>query len=543
MDPIRVEVIRNALSAATEVMGSVLRRTAHSTNVKTRADFSCALFDARLRTIAQAFAQPMHLSSMAMAVPQAVTEAGRVLGEGDSLVFNYVPRGGVHLNDIIVLSAVYCDDELVGYVGNIAHHVDVGGMAAGSLGLSTEIFQEGMIIPPVLVERRGVIDEDVHNLITSNVRSPREMFGDLRAQIGANRVGADRFTEVVRRWGAREVAAAIDSILDATELETRRAISSLPDGEFGATGQVDDDGLTDEPIRLVVKVQIDGSTVRFDTTGSDPQRRSPMGATYASCFSGCAYVLKSLLLPDSPVNDGFYRAIEVISPPGTVLHVTHPGPVAGGGELCMSFVDTVIKAFAQILPDRVIACGKGCLGNITFGGVNPRTGEFYAFYETIGGGYGARPTKDGMEAVQTHMSNAENAPVEIVESQYPFRNPRYELIPDSAGLGTYRGGLGNRRDYAFDHEVSFSILSDRGKTGPWGIFGGEGAHPARYILNPDGDEPRDLPSKRTVTVQPGETVSVQTPGGGGYGPLSDRSPELIARDRRSGKITRVGQGG
>jgi N-methylhydantoinase B len=264
-----------------------------------------------------------------------------------------------------------------------------------------------------------------------------------------------------------------------------------------------------------------------------------MGSTYASAFSGCAYVLKSLLLPDTPVNDGFYRAIEVISPPGTVLHVTHPGPVAGGGELCMSFVDTVIRAFSKILPDRVPACGKGCLGNITFGGVDPRSGEYYAFYETIGGGYGARPTKDGMEAVQTHMSNAENAPVEIVESQYPFRIPRYELIPDSAGLGTYRGGLGIRRDYYFDHEVSFSILSDRAKTGPWGLFGGGDARPAHYILNPDGDQPRVLPSKGTVIVRPGDTVSIQTPGGGGYGPFSARAPELIERDRRSGKVTRA----
>ena len=519
-------------------MGSVLRRTAHSTNVKTRADFSCALFDTRLRTVAQAFAMPMHLSSMAMAVPQAVHDTGRVLRDGDSLVFNYVPKGGVHLNDLVVLSPVFVDGELVGYVGNIAHHVDVGGMTAGSIGLAEEIFQEGLIIPPVRVERESSIDGDLHTLITSNVRSPREMFGDLRAQMGANRIGAARLTDIVQRWGAKTVADAIEEIMAATERETRRAIAALPDGDCEASGQVDDDGFTDVPIRLQIRIRVEGSSICFDTTGSDPQRRSPMGATYASAFSACAFVLKCLLLPETPVNDGFYRAIELISPPGTVLHVTHPGAVAGGGELCMSFVDTIIRALSTIVPDRVPASSKGCLGNIAFGGVDPRTREFYAFYETIGGGYGARSSDDGMDGVQTHMSNAQNAPIEVVETQYPVRIVRYELIPDSAGIGTYRGGLGIRRDYLFDHEATFSILSDRARTGPRGLFGGGDAIPARYILNPEGANVRVLPSKGTTRVQPGDVVSIQTPGGGGYGPPSERPAELIERDLRTGKMTR-----
>ena len=332
VDPIRVEVIRNALTAVTEIMGWVLRRTARSTNVKERADFSCALFDRELRTVAQAFAMPMHLSSMALAVRQAVRDTGRVLREGDSLVFNYVPLGGVHLNDIIVLSSVHFGSELVGYVGNIAHHVDVGGMTAGSIGLATEIYQEGVIIPPVLLERGGEMDPDVLAFVTGNVRGAEVMFGDLRAQLGSNRIGATRFCEIAERWGGDVVRAAMEELLDATERETRQALAALPDGVFEAEGQVDDDGFTDVPIRIPVRIEKIGNRIRFDLTRADDQRPSSMGATYASAFSGCAYVLKCLLLPDTPVNDGFYRAIEVITRPGTVLHVVHPGAIAGGGS-------------------------------------------------------------------------------------------------------------------------------------------------------------------------------------------------------------------
>jgi N-methylhydantoinase B len=518
-------------------MGWVLRRTARSTNVKERADFSCALFDRDLRTVAQAFAMPMHLSSMALAVRQAIGDSGRELHRGDSLAFNYVPLGGVHLNDIIVLSAVHLGDVLVGYVANIAHHVDVGGMTAGSIGLATEVFQEGVIIPPVLVERAGELDPEVLGIIKANVRGPDVMFGDLRAQLGANRVGAIRFREIAERWGLEHLQESIDELLDSTERETRRALAMLPDGVYEARGQVDDDGFTDVPIEIPVRIEKSGDRIRFDLTAADAQRPSPMGATYASAFSGCAYVLKCLLMPDTPVNEGFYRAIEVSTRPGTVLHVVHPGAIAGGGELCQTFVDTLIRAFADALPERVIASCKGCLGNIAFGGTDPRTGRFYAFYETIGGGFGARPNSDGMDAVQTHMSNAENAAIEVVETQHPVRITRYELIPDSAGLGKYRGGLGIRRDYFFDHPATFSILSDRARTGPRGLFGGGDAGPARYVLNPGSAGERRLPSKGTVNVEPGDTISIQTPGGGGYGPARERARELIDSDIRTGKVT------
>jgi N-methylhydantoinase B len=536
----QVEVIRNALVGVSEVMGSILRRTAYSTNIKERMDFSCALYTADLATVAQSFAMPMHLSSMALAVRQAIDSHGP-LAAGDSLVFNYVPLGGIHLNDLCVLTPVHDEGRLVGYVANIAHHVDVGGMSAGSISLAATVYQEGVIIPPVRLERGGELNRDVVDLLTGNVRLPTEMFGDLTAQLGANKIGAQRFIQVARRWGAEELEEAMAFMISSTQKETAAAIATLPDGVYTASGQLDDDGVGGGPIGIRVAITVDGEHITFDTTGTDAQRPSPMGATFASTFSSCAFALKALLLPDATVNEGLYRAISVVAEPGSVLYVQHPGAIAGGGEVCQTFVDVLIRAFSQVAPEKAIAQCKGCLGNIAFGGVDPRTGGQYAFYETIGGGYGARAGLDGLDAVQTHMSNSQNAPIEIVETQYPFRIERYELIPDSAGEGRHRGGLGIRRDYAFDHPVAFSILSDRAITGPLGVFGGEDGSPARYLLNPGTPGERTVPSKGTFEVVPGDLVSIQTPGGGGYGPVAERDPALVADDRRSGKMSGAGE--
>lgn len=534
----QVEVIRNALVGVTEVMSSVLRRTAHSTNIKERMDFSCALYDERLQTVAQAFAMPMHLSSMALAVRQAIDVHGE-LADGDSLVFNAVPLGGIHLNDVCVLTPVSVGGERIGYVANIAHHVDVGGMSAGSIALVAEIYQEGIVIPPVRIERGGALDTDMMSLLTANVRMAGQMVGDLTAQLGSNRIGAQRFAEVTERWGRESLAEAMAFIISSAEKETKAAIATLPDGVYSASGQLDDDGVTGRPIHLEVTITVDGERIVFDTNGTDLQRPSPMGATFASTFSSCAFALKAMLLPDATVNEGLYRAIEVIAEPGTVLYVRHPGAVAGGGEVCQTFVDILVRALGQAVPERAIAQCKGCLGNIAFGGIDPRSGEQYAFYETIGGGYGARAEIDGLDAVQTHMSNSQNAPIEIVETQYPVRIARYELIPDSAGEGRHRGGLGIRRDYEFDHPVSFSILSDRAQTGPSGAYGGTDARHAYYLVNPGTEHERQMPSKGTFEVAAGEIVSIQTPGGGGYGDARERDAEAIERDLREGKITKV----
>jgi N-methylhydantoinase B len=535
---VRFEVIRNALLAITEEMGATLRRAAYSTNIKTRGDFSCAFFDRELRTIAQAFAQPSHLGSLAHIVPHAIkTYGAEQLTPGDGILINDPYLGGVHLNDITLITPVFYRGRISGYVANIAHHVDVGGGAPGSIGVSSEIYQEGLVIPPVCFVKDGQIDRDLFAMIRSNFRGTKEISGDFRAQTAANRLGVQRLEALLEKYGAAEFERYLEALLNYTERRTVAALAQFPDGTFTAESYMDGDGVRDEPIKLMVTVHIDRGHISVDLTGCDPQRKSPTNATFAQTYSGVVYVLKCLIDPDIPVNDGLYRLVDIRTRPGSVVAARHPAAVAAGWEVAMQLCDLLFKALAVPLPDRVLAGTKGCICNIAFGGINPATDEYFTYYETIAGGYGATLRNDGMDAVQAHFQNTENAPVEETEANYPVRILRYELIDDSEGAGRYRGGLGIRRDYTFpDHAPSFSILSDKAKYPPWGLFGGSSARPARYILNPD-TEARELPSKITLQLEPGDVVSVQTPGGGGCEPAWQRSPALVAEDVALGKIS------
>ena len=539
IDPVRFEVIRNALLAITEEMGATLRRAAYSTNIKTRGDFSCAFFDRRLRTIAQAFAQPSHLGSLAHIVPRAIAAYGADnLRPGDGILINDPYLGGVHLNDITLISPVFYEGEIFGYLANIAHHVDVGGGAPGSIGVSNEIYQEGMVIPPIRFVKEGQIDGDIFALIRSNFRGTKEISGDFRAQTAANRLGRQRLQILLEKYGGAAFERYLDAMLDYTERRTAQAFAHFPDGTFSAEACMDGDGVSDEPIKLTATVHIDRGHVSVDLTGCAPQRPSPTNATSSQTYSGVVYVLKCLIDPDIPVNDGFYRLVDIRTTPGTVVDARHPAAVAAGWEVAMQLCDLLFKALAQALPDRVLAGTKGCICNIAFGGINPLTEEYFTFYETIAGGYGATRRNDGMDAVQAHFQNTENAPVEETEANYPVRILRYELIADSEGAGYYRGGLGVRRDYTFPgHTPSFSILSDKAKYPPWGLFGGEAARPAKYILNPDTPEGRELPSKITFQLKPGDVVSVQTPGGGGCEAVWERPIEQVVADVTLGKIS------
>jgi N-methylhydantoinase B len=538
IDPVRFEVIRNALLAITEEMGATLRRAAYSTNIKTRGDFSCAFFDRELRTIAQAFAQPSHLGSLAHIVPHAIRAYGAAnLAPGDGILINDPYLGGVHLNDITLITPVFHQDRLAGYLANIAHHVDVGGGAPGSIGVSSEIYQEGLVIPPVRFVRGDEIDRDLFAMIRANFRGTREISGDFRAQTAANRLGRERLGALLDQHGADALERYLAELLAYTERRTAAAFAEFPDGRFEAETLMDGDGVTDGPVRLAAAVTIDQGRVSVDLTGCDDQRKSPTNATFSQTCSGVVYVLKCLIDPDIPVNDGFYRLVDIRTRPGTVVAARHPAAVAAGWEIAMQLCDLLFRALAGALPDRVLAATKGCVCNIAFGGVNPATDEYFTYYETIAGGYGATLRNDGMDAVQAHFQNTENAPVEETEASYPVRILRYELIENSEGPGAHRGGLGVRRDYAFPgHAPSFSILSDRALHAPWGLFGGGDARPARYILNPD-DGARELPSKITFQLRPGDVVSVQTPGGGGCEPAWRRPPARVAEDVALGKIT------
>jgi N-methylhydantoinase B len=538
LDPIKLEVIRNGLTAAADEMALALQRAAYSTNIKTRLDFSCAIFDRSVRIVAQSFSQPVHLGSLPHFVPRIIAEYGAErLRPGDGILSNDGHRGGVHLNDVCLVAPVFHDGELVAFVAAIAHHVDVGGGTPGSLtGLSREVFSEGLRIPPVRVMSQGRLDEDMFKLIANNVRSPRETGGDLRAQVAGINVGMRRLGELLAKYGRPTIAAAVDELLDYTERRVREEIAGLPEGVYAAEGYMDSDGITDEPITIRVRITIRERAVTFDLSGSDAQRPCPVNATYAMTLSNCVYALRALMDSDVPVNEGFYRAVEVVAPAGTIVNAQHPAAIGGGWETALRVCETAFQAFAQAIPERLAAGSKGCLCNIAFGGNARREGERFVFYETMGGGYGARATKDGIDAIQPHGQNTENSPIEETEANYPIRIVRYELIPDSEGAGRWRGGLGLRRDYAFETPVTFSVLADRAKFAPWGLLGGHSARTAHYIFDPEG-EARAYPSKLSIELRPGQVFSIQMAGGGGYGDPAERDPQLVLADVLAGKLS------
>ena len=380
-------------------------------------------------------------------------------------------------------------------------------------------------------------DQNVLGLILSNVRSPTETGGDLRAQIAGVNIGGRRFVELVERFGRSQVVEAMNEVLDYTERRVRRALAEMPHGIFEAEGFMDDDGISTEPVRIVVRVAVSDENVVFDLTGSAPQVRGPINATYAMTLSNCAYALRCLLdEPDLPTNDGFYRVVEVIAPEGTVVNARQPAAIGLGWETGFRVSETAFRAFGDALPERITAGSKGCLSNIAFGGIDPRTLSYYTFFDSIGGGYGGRATKDGIDAIQPHGQNTENSPIEETEANYPVRIVRYELVPDSEGAGRFRGGLGLRRDYTFEGETRFSVLADRAKFAPWGFAGGLPATGARYVRNPE-TAPEEYPSKFSVRLEPGEVVQVQMGGGGGYGDPLDRAPELVLEDVLDEKVS------
>ena len=538
MDPIRFEVMRSAFEAAADEMGAALRKAAYSTNIKTRSDFSCALFDSKLRIIAQSFSQPVHLASMSRMIPNTVRQYGiEKLRPGDALVMNHPYRGGVHLNDVAIMAPFFSGGKIQGYAATIAHHVDIGGYAPGGYCISTELYQEGIIIPPAKLVSEGEIVDDVFRLILANIRSPRQSTGDFRAQIAASLLGQKRMAEILTRFGAESVEIFVDELIEYTERWARAEISKLPDGIYETEALLDDDGVSDRPIRLVLKVQIKEGRVSFDLTGTDAQRSSPMNATLTQTYSPLAYVVKCLIDSDIPTNEGFYRLIDVKAPPGTVVNAIPPVGVVGGWEVVMRLCCLGFKALADAMPDKVMASTKSINCHMACGGTDPRTGEYYTFIETMAGGWGGLPTKDGMDAVQSHVQNTENSAIEETENNLPFLITRYELIPDSEGAGRFRGGLGLRRDWMFPgHEATLTVFSDNRKFAPWGLFGGGSGSPSRYILNPEG-EAKDLPSKITLQLQPGSVISYRTPGGGGYGPPLARDPERVLEDVAQGKVT------
>lgn len=538
VDPILFEVIRNALVEVAEEMSVSLQRTAFSTNVKTRLDYSAAFVDADGRMVAQAFCQPAHLITIGRLVPRAIAEYGAEnLAPGDMLVVNDPHRQASHLNDIFLIAPVCHGGERMGYLSNICHHVDVGGGAPASIGAFRETYQEGIILPVVKLVAEGVIDAGLWKMILANVRAKKEVAGDLRAQISANNLGLRRLAVVLDRYGPDTVRFYMRHILDYTGKRARAELAKLPQGSFEAEGRLDDDGMSDRPVRLKARVTLDGRRAVFDFSGTDLQRWAPMNCNMTQTFTACVFVLKCLIDPDVPLNEGFYQVLEVVAPEGSVVNARHPGAIVGGWEVSTRLCEVLFKALSEAMPDKVPAGTKGMICHVGFGGEDPRTGDYYTFLETMAGGFGGRIRSDGPDAVQTNVQNTQNAPVEETELNYPVRILRYSLIPDSEGAGRFRGGLGLCREYAFpDHEPIFTTLADRARFPPWGLFGGGDGRPARY-LRITGGEAVPIASKGTAPVESGALIRVETCGGGGYGPAWERDPERVLDDVREEKVS------
>jgi N-methylhydantoinase B len=519
VDPITLEVTRNALAGIAEEAGAALRRTAYSPNIKERVDCSTAVFDAAGRMVAQAEHIPVHLGSMPASVRAALDTFGE-LAPGDQVLVSDPYAGGTHLPDWTLVSAVHLDGERIGFAANRAHHSDVGGSAPGSMPAgATEILQEGLRIPPVRLVREGEEDRDLVALLLANTRTPRERLGDLRAQIGANRLTERRLVELARRMGPGELAAAMAGTLDHAEALVREAIAALPDGTYEFADALDDDGVDDTPVEIRVALTIAGSDVTADFAGSAPQTAGSVNAPLAVTTSCCYFALRAVAAPHVASNDGVYRPLTVRVPEGSVVDPRPPASVAAGNvETSQRIVDVLLGAFAQAAPDRVPAASQGTMNNTLAGGRDPATGEPFTYYETLAGGQGAGPTSDGMSGVHTHMTNTKNTPVEAFELAYPMRVLEYRLRDGSGGDGARRGGEGLRRTLeVLAEDATVSVLSERRRRAPWGLAGGGDGAPGRNTLVwPDGTE-EELPPKATRRVPPGTRLTIETPGGGGHG--------------------------
>ncbi len=517
LDAVELEFFRQILVSIPEEMGVVLRKTAFSANIKERRDYSCAVYDAEGRTLAMGDHMPVHLGAMPASVEHVIKAIK--LGPGDVAVVNDPFAGGTHLPDITSVAGVFPKGRKrpLYYVATRAHHADVGGMSPGSMPLATEIYQEGLRLPPVLLMRGGRIDEGLLRLILANVRTPEEREGDLKAQIASMQRGAKRLLEVTERYGEPRVRQAMAALLDYSERLLADAIAALPEGEFVFEDALDDDGQGGGRVPVRVSIQLKGGRARVDFTGSARQRRGPVNANLAVTTSAVFYVFRCLLKEDAPANAGLLRPIEVVAPEGTVVNAVAPSAMAAGNvETSQRITDVLLGALAQAARERIPAASSGTMNNVSFGGFDERRGRPFSWYETIAGGMGAAAGKDGQSAVHTHMTNSWNTPVEAFEHDYPVLIRQYRVRRGSGGKGRQRGGDGIVREFEFKAPAEVTVLADRRKTRPYGLEGGGAGAAGRTVLVRGGSEER-LEGKVRVEVKRGERLRLETPGGGGFG--------------------------
>jgi N-methylhydantoinase B len=545
-DPARFEVVKNALYSAAEEMKIVLAKTAYSPLLKVAGDYSCGIFDTTGNMVAQGPDLPIHLGSMPDAV-RAIVRAFPDAAPGDVFIHNDPYQGGSHLPDVNVVAPAFHDGHLLGFCCVRAHWPDIGSATPGSYGAVTEIYGEGLRLPPIRLYRDGKPDPGIEAIIFANVRTPAERLGDLRAQVAANRRGAQRLAELAAKYGVEALLRIMQEVLDYSETMMRAALRALPDGEAAFEDIFDGDGVIapgeteDETFKVRLKLTKRGDTIIADFAGSDPAVAGPMNAPLTVTASGVFCALKMIADPKSliPPNSGCWRPVTVTAPPGSVVNAQHPSPVVyANHEISHRVADMVMAALFAISPGTVMAGSQGTSAVITFGGVDYRSNDRFVSYESVKGGFGARPVKDGINAVASTVSNMSNTPIEIIEMSFPLRVEEYALVPDSGGAGTYRGGLGVRRVWrVLERQAQAAVCCERAVTPPFGLAGGLPGAAARLELIPPRGNARRLNSKGGFLAPAGSLVVVEAPGSGGYGPPAGRDPAALCEDLLDGYVT------
>jgi N-methylhydantoinase B len=523
VNPVSLEIFKNRFASIAEEMGVTLIKTAFSPNIKERRDFSCAVFNGNGEMIAQASHIPVHLGSMPMSVKAAIEDFS--FNRGDMVILNDPFKGGTHLPDITMVAPVFLTgDHPLFYAANRAHHADVGGMSSGSMPLSSSIFQEGVIIPPLRIVDRGKIDEQLMKFFLNNVRTPFEREGDFSAQIMANSIGVRRIRELVRKYELKRVDFYARALIDYAEKMARETIRKIPDGTYSFEDVMDDDGLGNENIKIKVTIRVEEDQAIIDFTESDRQVNGCLNAVYAITLSAVLYVFRSLMKEDAPTNTGCLRPIRVKTRKGTIVDAQFPAAVAGGNvETSQRIVDTVLGALSKAIPNRIPAAGQGTMNNIAIGGRDKRTQKPFAYYETIAGGMGAGGRGPGESAVHSHMTNTLNTPIEALEYSYPMMVTAYAVRKGSGGRGLFNGGDGVIREIKLLSDAEVTVLSERRKNPAYGLFGGEPGKTGRNMIIRNGNI-EEKPGKFYENLKENDLIRIETPGGGGYGKRVSETP-------------------
>ena len=541
LDPIRLEIIANGLRSIADECFVALMRSSYSTNIKERKDHSIAIMDKNGRLVVQAaLTLPIHIASMGGLMKCVLEKYREDIHVGDIFIANDPhTAGGTHLPDINYAMPIFIEGEIVAFVCNIAHHADIGGMVPGSMaGGMSEIYQEGLRIPVIRLFDKGVLQTDIMDILMLNVRVPEERRGDHNAQIASCRLGVRRFMEVVDVHSLPSVLSAFDEIISRTAMRMRAAITEIPDGVYTFNDFMDADGINTYDIPICLTLTVKGERIYLDFDGTSSQVRGNINTTMNAVQASVNYALIAALDSEMPSNQGVLDVVDINCAPGTLLNCVFPAPVAARAHACQRVIDVVLGALSKALPENVIAAANGANTTAVFSGIDPRTNKPYLYFETLGGGMGARATKDGKDGVQVGITNTSNLPVESIEQEYPLRVEEYSFVEDSGGAGKYRGGMGLRRVLMpVDHECVFNGAGERFRYQPWGLFGGLAGGSGRFTIW-DADGERRLDDKpNEVEVVPGTRITVETPGAGGYGAPSERAAEALQIDQKSGKYS------